>query len=190
NPQPLTTGSAQRINGEGALLRPVKGMKDEPPRIELVPIEKPGDANIIIGQTHFIKSTEDLYEAMVNSVPGVRFGVAFCEASGPRLIRIEGNDDELRKCATENAKKVGAGHAFFVVMRNAFPVNVLPRIRDVAEVCTVFCATANDVEVMVAESSRGRGIIGVIDGQPPLGVETDSDAKERKEFLRKIGYKR
>jgi uncharacterized protein len=165
-------------------------MKGESPKVELVPVEKPADANIVIGQTHFIKSAEDLYEAMVNSVPGAKFGVAFCEASGPRLVRVEGNDGELERCAAENALRVGAGHTFFVVMRNAFPVNVLQRIREVPEVCTVFCATANDVAVVVAESSKGRGIIGVIDGQPPLGVETDSDAKERKEFLRKIGYKR
>jgi hypothetical protein len=165
-------------------------VKAEAPRLELVPIEKPADANVVIGQTHFIKSAEDLYEAMINSVPGVRFGVAFCEASGLRLVRIEGNDEELRRCATENAIRVGAGHTFFVVMRNAFPVNVLQRIKDVPEVCSIFCATANDVTVVVAESSKGRGIIGVIDGQPPLGVETDNDAKERKEFLRKIGYKR
>ena len=171
-------------------MRPVTGMKGEPPRIEMVAIEKPSDANIIIGQTHFIKSAEDLYEAMINSVPGVKFGVAFCEASGPRLVRSEGNDDELKGCAVDNALRVGAGHTFFVVMRNAFPVNVLQRIRDVPEVCSIFCATANDVAVVVAESSKGRGIIGVIDGQQPLGVETDSDAKERKEFLRKIGYKR
>jgi len=165
-------------------------MKGESLKIETVPIEKPAETNIVIGQTHFIKSAEDLYEAMVNSVPGVKFGLAFCEASGPRLVRVEGNDDELRRCATDNALRVGAGHTFFVVMRNAFPVNVLPRIRDVPEVCSIFCATANDVAVVVAESSKGRGIIGVIDGQPPLDVETDSDAKERKEFLRKIGYKR
>jgi len=165
-------------------------MKDEPPKVEMVAIEKPADANIVIGQTHFIKSAEDLYEAMVNSVPGVKFGVAFCEASGPRLVRVEGNDDELKRCATGNAMRVGAGHTFFVVMRNAFPVNVLQRIREVPEVCSIFCATANEVVILVAESSNGRGIIGVIDGQPPLGVETDSDAKERKEFLRKIGYKR
>jgi adenosine/AMP kinase len=165
-------------------------MKGEPPKVEMVAIEKPVDANIVIGQTHFIKSAEDLYEAMVNSVPGVKFGVAFCEASGPRLVRVEGNDDELKRCATENAMRVAAGHTFFVVMRNAFPVNVLQRIREVPEVCNIFCATANEVVILVAESSNGRGIIGVIDGQPPLGVETDSDAKERKEFLRKIGYKR
>jgi uncharacterized protein len=183
-------GSAQRINGDGALLRPVTGMKGESPRIEIVPIEKPADTNIVIGQTHFIKSAEDLYEAMVNSVPGVKFGVAFCEASGPRLVRVEGNDEELRKCTADNALRVGAGHTFFVVMRDAFPVNVLQRLREVPEVCSIFCATANDVAVVVAESSKGRGIIGVIDGQPPLGVETDNDAKERKEFLRKIGYKR
>jgi len=171
-------------------LRPVTGMKGDSPRIETVAIEKPADANIVIGQTHFIKSAEDLYEAMVNSVPSAKFGVAFCEASGPRLVRVEGNDDELKRCATENALRVGAGHTFFVVMRNAFPVNVLQRIREAPEVCNVFCATANEVAVVVAESSKGRGIIGVIDGQPPLGVETDNDAKERKEFLRKIGYKR
>lgn len=165
-------------------------MKGEAVRTEIVPIRKPEDANIVIGQTHFIKSAEDLYEAMVNSVPGARFGVAFCEASGPRLVRVEGNDQELMACAAENAMRVGAGHTFFVVMRNAYPVNVLYRIKQVPEVCTIFCATANEVEIAVAESSRGRGIIGVIDGQPPLGVETDSDAKERKEFLRKIGYKR
>jgi len=171
-------------------LRPVTGMKGDSPRIETVAIEKPADANIVIGQTHFIKSAEDLYEAMVNSVPSAKFGVAFCEASGPRLVRVEGNDDELKRCATENALRVGAGHTFFVVMRDAFPVNVLQRIREAPEVCNVFCATANEVAVVVAESSKGRGIIGVIDGQPPLGVETDNDAKERKEFLRKIGYKR
>ncbi|HUL39918.1 MAG TPA: adenosine-specific kinase [Methanomassiliicoccales archaeon] len=165
-------------------------MKGDSPRIETVAIEKPADANIVIGQTHFIKSAEDLYEAMVNSVPSAKFGVAFCEASGPRLVRVEGNDDELKRCATENALRVGAGHTFFVVMRDAFPVNVLQRIREAPEVCNVFCATANEVAVVVAESSKGRGIIGVIDGQPPLGVETDNDAKERKEFLRKIGYKR
>lgn len=159
-------------------------------KTEAVRIEKPSDANIIIGQTHFIKSVEDLYEAMVNSVPGIKFGIAFNEASGPRLVRAEGNEEDLKRCAVENAGRIGAGHAFVVVIRNAYPVNVLNRIKDVAEVCSIFCATANDLEVVVAESSLGRGIIGVIDGQPPLGVETDEDAKERKEFLRKIGYKR
>lgn len=159
-------------------------------KTEAIRIEKPSDANIIIGQTHFIKSVEDLYEAMVNSVPGIKFGIAFNEASGPRLVRAEGNEEDLKRCAVENAGRIGAGHAFVVVIRNAYPVNVLNRIKDVAEVCSIFCATANDLEVVVAESPLGRGIIGVIDGQPPLGVETDEDAKERKEFLRKIGYKR
>jgi hypothetical protein len=159
-------------------------------KTEAVRIEKPSDANIIIGQTHFIKSVEDLYEAMVSSVPGIKFGIAFNEGSGPRLVRAEGNEEDLKRCAVENARRIGAGHAFVVVIRNAYPVNVLNRIKDVAEVCSIFCATANDLEVVVAESSLGRGIIGVIDGQPPLGVETDEDAKERKEFLRKIGYKR
>jgi adenosine/AMP kinase len=159
-------------------------------KTEIVAIEKPEDANIIVGQTHFIKSAEDLYEAMVNSVPGIKFGVAFCEASGPRLVRVEGNDDQLRACAVQNALRIGAGHVFVAVIKEAFPLNVLNRIKDVPEVCTVFCATANQAEVVVAESERGRGVIGVIDGQPPLGVESDEHAKERKEFLRKIGYKR
>ena len=158
--------------------------------IQTVRIEKPEAINFILGQSHFIKTVEDMHEALVSAVPGIKFGLAFCEASGPRLVRVEGNDDELRRCAADNAMRVGAGHSFFVVMRGAYPVNVLQRIHQVPEVCNVFCATANDLEVLVAESSRGRGIIGVIDGQPPLGVETDSDAKERKEFLRKIGYKR
>jgi len=162
-------------------------MKQE---IEAVRIEMPQDANVIIGQTHFIKSAEDLYEAMVNSVPGIKFGIAFNEASGPRLIRAEGNDEELVQCATKNARAIGAGHLFVVIMRNAYPVNVLDRIKHVPEVCTVFCATANDLEVLVARTELGRGVIGVVDGQSPLGVENDENAKERKEFLRKIGYKR
>jgi hypothetical protein len=158
-------------------------------KIESVRIERPEDTNVIIGQTHFIKSAEDLYEALVNSVPGIRFGVAFSEASGPRLVRVEGNDPELRQCATSNALAIGAGHVFVIVMRNAYPVNVLSRIKEVPEVCNILCATANELEVLVAESPKGRGVIGVIDGQPPLGKETDENAKERKEFLRKIGYK-
>jgi adenosine/AMP kinase len=158
-------------------------------KIESVSIERPDDTNVIIGQTHFIKSAEDLYEALVNSVPGIRFGVAFSEASGPRLVRVEGNDPELRQCAASNALAIGAGHVFVIVMRNAYPVNVLGRIKEVPEVCSILCATANELEVLVAESPKGRGVIGVIDGQPPLGKETDENAKERKEFLRKIGYK-
>ena len=154
-----------------------------------VPVEKPADANVIIGQSHFIKTAEDLYEAMVDSVPQARFGVAFCEASGDRLVRVEGNDPELKECALRNALKVGAGHTFFVVMRDAYPVNVLQRIKQVPEVCSIFCATANELELVVAESALGRGIIGVIDGQTPVGVEQDEDVQKRRGFLRKIGYK-
>lgn len=154
-----------------------------------VPVEKPADVNVIIGQSHFIKTAEDIYEAMVNSVPQAKFGVAFCEASGDRLVRVEGNDPELRECAQRNALKVGAGHTFFVVMRDAYPLNVLHRIKMVPEVCSIFCATANDLELVVAESALGRGIIGVIDGQMPVGVEKDEDVQKRRGFLRKIGYK-
>ena len=154
-----------------------------------VSVEKPADANVIIGQSNFIKTAEDLYEAMVNSVPQARFGVAFCEASGDRLVRVEGNDPELRDCAQRNALKVGAGHTFFVIMRDAYPVNVLQRIKQVPEVCSIFCATANELELVVAESPLGRGIIGVIDGQMPVGVEKDEDVEKRRGFLRKIGYK-
>ena len=158
--------------------------------MEFVKVERPADTNVIIGQSHFIKTAEDLYEAMVNSVPGAKFGVAFCEASGPRLVRVEGNDPELRSCAAKNALHIGAGHSFIIVMRDCYPVNVLRSVKDVPEVCNIFCATANDLEVVVASNERGRGIVGVIDGQTPLGVETDEKVKERREFLRKIGYKR
>ncbi|HVO77281.1 MAG TPA: adenosine-specific kinase [Methanomassiliicoccales archaeon] len=156
----------------------------------VVRIERPVDSNVIIGQTHFIKSAEDLYEAMVNSVPGIKFGLAFNEASGDRLIRTEGNDPELTKAAVKAAKDIGAGHVFVIFVKNAYPVNLLNRVKEVAEVCTVFCATANDLEVIVSETELGRGVIGVIDGQPPLGVENDEKVKERQQFLRKIGYKR
>ncbi len=158
--------------------------------MEFVKVERPADTNVIIGQSHFIKTAEDLYEAMVNSVPGAKFGVAFCEASGPRLVRVEGNDPELRSCAAKNAMRIGAGHSFIIVMRDCYPVNVLRSVKDVPEVCNIFCATANELEVVVASNERGRGIVGVIDGQTPLGVETDEKVKERREFLRKIGYKR
>ncbi len=155
-----------------------------------VKMELPEDSNIIIGQTHFIKSTEDLYEAIVGTVPGAKFGLAFCEASGPCLVRVEGNDDTLKRTATENATKIGAGHVFVVLLKNAYPINVLNRIKDVQEVCTIFCATANPVEVIVAENDVGRGVLGVIDGEKPKGVETAKDVDDRKSFLRKIGYKR
>ena len=157
---------------------------------EGVPVEIPPDCNIIIGQAHFIKTAEDLYEAMVNSTPSAKFGIAFCEASGPRLVRVEGNDDELKRVAAENALRIGAGHTFVVLLRNAFPVNVLGAIKAVPEVCSIFCATANELRVIVAKDGEGRGVIGVIDGKPPMGVENDENVKERREFLRKIGYKR
>jgi len=158
--------------------------------IETVQIDKPEDANVIIGQTHFIKSVEDIYEAMVNAVPGIKFGLAFCEASQDRLVRTEGTDEKLIKCAADNAMRVAAGHLFIVMMRGAFPINVLREIKDVPEVCTIFCATANDIELVVAETERGRGVLGVIDGQVPVGVEAEEDVRKRKEILRTIGYKR
>ncbi len=153
-------------------------------------LRKPADANIIVGQSHFIKTAEDIYEALVNSVPGIKFGIAFCEASADRLIRVEGNDDELRAAAVDNAQRIAAGHTFVVVLSQAYPINVLGAIKAVPEVCGIFCATANEAEVLVAETEKGRGIIGVVDGQTPLGVEKDEDAKKRREFLRRIGYKR
>ncbi|OGS42506.1 MAG: hypothetical protein A3K67_07455 [Euryarchaeota archaeon RBG_16_62_10] len=158
--------------------------------LKSVKVEIPENANVIIGQTHFIKSTEDLYEAVVGTVPQAKFGLAFSEASGPCLVRVEGNDDRLRKTATDIAMRIGAGHTFVVVLENAYPINVLNRIKDVPEVCGIFCATANPLDVIVAENGRGRGIVGVIDGERPKGVETDKDAEDRKSFLRKIGYKR
>ena len=150
----------------------------------------PENCNIIVGQSHFIKTIEDLYEVMAAGCPHSRFGIAFCEASGPCLIRVDGNDDELRKVAAENAMIMGAGHAFVILLKEAFPINVLNAIKNCSEVCRIFCATANPLEVIVAETDQGRGIVGVIDGLSPKGVETEGDVKVRKEFLRKIGYKR
>jgi len=158
--------------------------------LKIVKVQNPEELNIIIGQSHFIKTAEDVYEAMVNAVPGVKFGVAFCEASMERLVRIEGNDDELKALAAENAHAIGAGHSFFIVMRDAFPINVLGAIKRVPEVCCIFCATANPVEVIIAETEQGRGILGVIDGGAPLGIEDEAAVVKRKEFLRAIGYKR
>ena len=157
---------------------------------ESVPLQFPSDANILVGQTHFIKSAEDIYEAIVNAVPQAKFGVAFNEASGPCLVRIEGNDDELKQTAARMAQSVGAGHTFYVVVRDAFPINLTNVIQNVPEVCGIFCATANPVQVIVAKSEQGRGIMGVIDGSAPKGVEGPGEAKARHEFLRKIGYKR
>lgn len=150
----------------------------------------PDGANIIVGQSHFIKTVEDIYEAIVNTVPQMKFGVAFCEASGPCLIRVEGNDDALKTAAAEMAQSVGAGHTFFIVLRDGFPLNILGRIKDVPEVVGIYCATANPLEVIVAETTQGRGILGVIDGESPKGIETPADTDARRGFLRKIGYKR
>jgi hypothetical protein len=157
--------------------------------LSLVELEKPAEVNLILGQSHFIKTVEDIHEAMVNSVPGVKFGLAFCESSGPCLVRASGNDEELIVLAQKNALVISAGHAFIVLMRNAYPVNMLNAIKRVPEVCTIFCATANNVQVVVAETEQGRGILGVIDGARSAGVETPEDVEERKGFLRKIGYK-
>ncbi len=158
--------------------------------LKSVVLEIPEGGNIILGQAHFIKSAEDLYEALVNTVPQMKFGVAFNEASGPCLTRVEGNDDALAALAARNATAVGAGHIFVIAMRDGYPINVLGRIKDVPEVCSIFCATANPVTVIVAENDQGRGVLGVIDGVPPTGVEAAEDAARRRDFVRKIGYKR
>ena len=146
-------------------------------------------ANIIIGQTHFIKTAEDLYEVMVNSSSQIKFGLAFCEASGPCLVRAEGNDDQLKSLAIKNAQSLAAGHSFVILMKEGFPVNVLNAVKNCREVCSIFCATANPVEVIIAETSQGRGIMGVIDGFLPQGVESEKDVSTRRRFLRNIGYK-
>jgi adenosine/AMP kinase len=157
--------------------------------LETVQMEIPAEVNIIIGQTHFIKTAEDLYEAIVCSVPGASFGLAFCEASGPCLVRAEGNDEDLKERAIKNARSLGAGHTFVILLRGAFPINVLGAIKACPEVCSLFCATANPVQAIVAVSEQGRGIVGVIDGFSPKGVEGPEDIMARKEFLRRIGYK-
>lgn len=157
--------------------------------IKTITLDIPDGANIIVGQTHFIKTAEDLYEAMINAVPGMKFGIAFCEASGPRLIRVEGNDNALKEMAIRNASAIAAGHTFVILMKGAFPVNVLNAVKACPEVCSVFCATANPVQVIVAETEQGRGVLGVIDGYRPMGVEGEKDIQDRKQFLRKIGYK-
>ncbi len=156
---------------------------------KLVPVKIPAESNIIIGQTHFIKSAEDIYEALVNSAPGIKFGIAFCEASMECLVRVEGNDEELKKAACENALLIGAGHTFVILMKEVYPINVLGALKNVPEVCSIFCATANQIDVVVAENERGRGILGVIDGEKPKGIENEENRGKRKEFLRKIGYK-
>jgi uncharacterized protein len=154
-----------------------------------VKIRKPETVNLILGQSHFIKTVEDIYETMVNNVPGAKFGLAFAESSGACKIRIEGTDPELKKLAGENALELGCGHSFIILMRDAYPINVLNAIKSVPEVCAIFCATANPVEVVVAESETGRGVMGVIDGAKPKGLENDEDITWRKDLLRKFGYK-
>lgn len=158
-------------------------------KFETVKIDVPEGCNVILGMAHFIKTVEDLYEAMVNAVPNVKFGIGFCESSGPCLVRHEGNDDELRRLAAEKAYEIACGHSFIIFMKNAYPINVLDNIKKVPEVCTIYAATANPLEVIIAETQLGRGIIGVIDGLKSKGIETENDIKERKEFLREIGYK-
>jgi len=159
-------------------------------QLKLIPLEIPEGGNVILGQSHFIKTVEDIYEAIVNTVPQMKFGVAFNEASGPCLTRVDGNDEALRAAAARNATAIAAGHIFVVVMREGYPINVLGRIKDVPEVCSIYCATANPAQVVVAESEQGRGVMGVIDGTQPKGVESAEDAERRRVFLRTIGYKR
>jgi uncharacterized protein len=154
-----------------------------------VEIEKPEDVNVILGQSHFIKTIDDVYEALIGSSPYLRFGIAFCESSGPRLVRRAGNDEELISLAVANATAIGAGHSFIVFLREGFPVNVLNQLKQVPEVCRIYCATANPLEVIVVQTEQGRGIVGVVDGESPLGVETEEDVAARHELLRKIGYK-
>ena len=158
--------------------------------LTLVPIELPEGSNVIIGQSHFIKTVEDLYEVMVTTAPHAKFGLAFNEASGARLVRTEGNDTELTTAAVDAALAIAAGHTFVLFMREAYPINVLDRVKGCAEVCRIFCATANPLQVVVAASDQGRGVLGVIDGSSPAGVEQDADRQWRKDLLRKIGYKR
>lgn len=158
--------------------------------LSAVKVDIPEGVNVIIGQSHFIKTVEDLYEAMVTSVPQCKFGIAFCEASGACLIRYDGNDEEMKKAAISAAEKVAAGHVFIIFMKDCFPINVLNSVKQCMEVCTIFCATANPVEVIVAETGSGRGVLGVVDGSKPVGVEKDKDVEWRRELLLKLGYKR
>lgn len=154
-----------------------------------VKIEVPEDCNVILGMAHFIKTAEDLYEALANAVPNVKFGIGFCESSGPCLVRYEGNDGKLRRTAAKKAYEIACGHSFIIFLKNAYPINVLDKIKSVPEVCTIYAATSNPLEVIIAETQQGRGIVGVIDGLSSKGVETEEDIEARKEFLRKIGYK-
>jgi adenosine/AMP kinase len=157
--------------------------------LSAVEIIKPAESNVVVGQAHFIKTVEDVYETIVEAIPGVKFGLAFCEASGPCLIRHTGTDETLEGAAVNAAQAIAAGHTFVVILGNAFPVNVLNRLKAVAEVCTIFCATANAVRVLVASDEGGRGVVGVIDGSPPKGVESETEQAERRAMLRRFGYK-
>ena len=159
-------------------------------KIDVVEIEKPSnEINVIIGYTHFIKSTEDIYEAIVTSMPGIKFGFAFCEASGDKLIRYEGTDEELINFAVKNAQKIGAGHSFIVMLRNAYPINVLNSLKNVQEITHIIVASSNPLQIIIGETDMGRTILGIVDGYKPVGVEDEENRKKRKEFLRKIGYK-
>ncbi len=158
--------------------------------IKVVSLDMPKDSNVILGMAHFIKTVEDIYEAMVNSVPNIKFGLAFCESSGECLIRVEGTDEELKKAAADSMLKIGCGHSFIIFMRGAYPINVLNSIKEVPEVCTIYAATANPLQVIIAETDQGRGILGVIDGLKPKGIEDEEGVKWRRSILRKLGYKK
>lgn len=165
-------------------------LRDNMIETKIIKLDFPEGCNVILGQSHFIKTVEDMHEALIQSVPGIKFGLAFCESSGPCLVRSSGTDVELKQMAEENALKIGAGHSFIVILGKGFyPVNVLNSLKNVPEVCRIFCATANPVEVVLIETPQGRGILGVVDGSRTKGIETEKDVKDRKEFLRKIGYK-
>jgi len=157
--------------------------------LKTIRIEVPKDCNVVLGMAHFIKTVEDLYEALITSVPNIKFGIGFCESSGPCLVRREGNDEELKSLAARHALGLGCGHCFIIFLKNAYPINILDKIKQVPEVCSIHAATANPLEVIVAETEQGRGILGVIDGSKSKGIETERDIKARKDFLRKIGYK-
>jgi len=157
--------------------------------IKVIKIEKPDEMNFILGHSHFIKTVEDLYEVMIGSMPNIKFGIGFCESSGPCLVRYEGNDEKLIELAKKNALNIGAGHSFIIFMENGYPINFLNAIKNVPEVCRIFCATANKTEIVIGETDRGRAILGVIDGSKSKGIESEDDIKFRKELLRKIGYK-
>jgi adenosine/AMP kinase len=156
---------------------------------KVVDVNVPEGCNTILGQSHFIKTVEDLYEALINAVPTIKFGLAFCESSGPCLVRVDGNDAELKELASKTAFALSAGHSFIIFMRNAYPINVLDKVKAVPEVCNIFLATANPFQVILAETEQGRGILGVVDGYASKGIESERDVQERKTFLRKIGYK-